>query len=72
MARPLALITGGWRRIGAAIASALAVDGWDLALHAHHAESFDETFAAKLDVEVRGFAADLTDAEAPERIAAGE
>ena len=46
MARPLALITGGWRRIGAAIATALAADGWDLALHAHHVEAFDEAFAA--------------------------
>ena len=68
MARPLALITGGWRRIGAAVASALAEDGWDLALHAHHAESFDETFAAKLGAEVRGFTADLTGAEAPEHL----
>ena len=71
MARPLALVTGGWRRIGAAIASALAADGWDLALHAHHAEAFDEAFAAELGragAQARGFAADLTDAEAPKRL----
>ena len=68
MARPLALITGGWRRIGAAIARALAADGWDLALHAHHADAFDEGFAAELDAQVRGFAADLTDADAPARL----
>ena len=33
--RPLALVTGGQRRIGAAIAAALARAGHDLALHGH-------------------------------------
>lgn len=73
MPRPLALITGGWRRIGAAIASALAKDGWDLALHAHHAHAFDESFVAELaaaGARAEGFAADLTDATAPERLIA--
>ncbi len=46
--RPLALVTGGWRRIGAAIARKLAAVGWDLALHAHHAESIDDAFAEEL------------------------
>ena len=71
MARPLALITGGWRRIGAAIAKALAKDGWDLALHAHHAEAFDQAFAGELGragAQAQGFAADLTDGHAPERL----
>lgn len=49
--RPLALITGGWRRIGAAIARKLATAGWDLALHAHHAHTFDAEFAAALEVD---------------------
>ena len=73
MARPLALITGGWRRIGAAIATALAKDGWDLALHAHHAEAFDDAFTAELaemSAQARGFAADLTDPAAPRRLIA--
>jgi NAD(P)-dependent dehydrogenase (short-subunit alcohol dehydrogenase family) len=46
--RPLAIVTGGWRRVGAAIARALAADGWDLALHAHHADAFDDTLASEL------------------------
>ncbi len=48
-ARPLALVTGGWRRIGGAIARKLGSEGWDLALHAHHAGSFDAEFKAQLE-----------------------
>lgn len=65
--RPLALVTGGWRRIGAAIAERLAGAGWDLALHAHHRETFDPAFAARLEAQgakVHGLAADLGDAAA--------
>jgi NAD(P)-dependent dehydrogenase (short-subunit alcohol dehydrogenase family) len=47
-ARPLAFVTGGWRRIGAAIARKLAHEGWDLALHAHHARSFDSALVDEL------------------------
>lgn len=71
--RPLALITGGWRRIGAAIARALAHAGWDLALHAHSAATFDQTFAeelARLGAAVHPLGADLADAEAVMRLPA--
>ena len=46
--RPLAIVTGGWRRVGAAIARALAADGWDLALHAHHEDAYDAALAGEL------------------------
>ena len=69
--RPLALVTGGWRRIGAVIATALAADGWDLALHAHHGDAFDPALAAQLaqaGAAVHGIVGDLTDPGAPEMI----
>lgn len=46
---PAALVTGGARRIGRAVALALADDGWDIALHYHH--SVDE--ANKTAAEIR-------------------
>ncbi|WP_421837190.1 SDR family oxidoreductase [Novosphingobium sp.] len=71
--RPLAVITGGWRRIGAAIARRLAEAGWDLALHAHSAATFDQGFAdelARLGGAVHPLAADLADAAAVTRLPA--
>lgn len=65
--RPLALVTGGWRRVGAAIAQALAADGWDLALHAHHADGFDSVLQRELEsagAAVHALDADLGDAAA--------
>ncbi len=62
--RPLAIVTGGWRRVGAAIARALAADGWDLALHAHHAATFDDALAGELEAAgatVHRVACDLAD-----------
>ncbi|GEN99370.1 pteridine reductase [Novosphingobium sediminis] len=70
-ARPLALVTGGWRRIGAAIARALANAGYDLALHAHSAATFDHSFAdelTSLGAAVHPLAADLSDAAAVSRL----
>lgn len=68
-ARPLALVTGGWRRIGAAIAMRLAQAGYDLALHAHHAKSYDPQLRAQLEAQgavVHARAADLGDMDAVE------
>jgi NAD(P)-dependent dehydrogenase (short-subunit alcohol dehydrogenase family) len=72
-ARPLALVTGGWRRIGAAISRALAMAGWDLALHAHSEATFDHAFAdelVRLGAAVHPLTADLANAEAAARLPA--
>lgn len=69
--RPLALITGGWRRIGAAIARTLAGAGYDLALHAHSATKFAADFTAELEglgAVVHPLAADLADPDAVGRL----
>jgi pteridine reductase len=63
----LALVTGGYRRIGAAIATALARDGWILALHSHSPSEPDEELAAALG-DWCGFVTDLSDANAVERL----
>lgn len=45
--RPRAIVTGGARRVGRAIASELAQHGFDLAVHYHHSEAEAEAVAAR-------------------------
>lgn len=47
--RPVALVTGAARRIGAAIARALHAAGYDLALHCHRSRAELEALAASLE-----------------------
>ncbi|WP_420381877.1 SDR family oxidoreductase [Novosphingobium sp.] len=71
IARPLALVTGGWRRVGGAIAERLALAGYDLALHAHSAKSFDDGVIAQLGAHgaaVHPLEADLCDPAAVEKL----
>lgn len=69
--RPLALVTGGWRRIGAAIARRLARDGFDLALHAHRPASVDAQLVAELageGAQAKALVGELADADVAERL----
>ena len=63
----LALVTGGFRRIGATIATALARDGWTLALHSHHAVDPEGDLAGALG-KWQGFVADLSDSAQVEQL----
>ncbi len=69
----LALVTGGCRRIGAAIAARLARDGHALALHAGHDAEPDTRPPRHAGGDGRGsrvFAADLADSVATETLVA--
>lgn len=64
----LALVTGGLRRVGAAIAAELAQSGWALALHGRSDAVPDPGLADVLSrsrTPWRGFMADLADPAAP-------
>ena len=63
----LALVTGGFRRLGAVIASRLASEGWALALHCREMADPDHDLAAILALhrtQWHGFAVDLADGAA--------
>jgi NAD(P)-dependent dehydrogenase (short-subunit alcohol dehydrogenase family) len=63
----LAVVTGGGRRVGAAISAALARNGFDIAIHAHRKTDPDPELLAVLEAEGRRWAtfeADLAE-EAP-------
>jgi pteridine reductase len=60
----LALVTGGHRRLGAAISASLAADGWTLAIHGAHDAEPDAALAAAFathDTVWHGFVADLSE-----------
>lgn len=63
----LALVTGGFRRLGAAIAARLASEGWALALHCRDTAEPGQDLAAILALhrtQWHGFSADLSDGPA--------
>jgi len=68
---PLALVTGGARRLGRAFALALARQGYAIALHYHASEQMAETTAAEiraLGVPVFPLQADLAQPDEIERL----
>lgn len=70
----LALVTGGARRLGRAIALELARQGYAVALHHHHSKPEAEQTAEEiraLGAEVTLFSADLTDADQVRSLFAG-
>ncbi len=68
-----AIVTGGAKRIGAAIVRALATDGWHVVIHCNR--SADEAEALRVEIEDAGGAArvvraDLADADAAAQVIA--
>jgi NAD(P)-dependent dehydrogenase (short-subunit alcohol dehydrogenase family) len=57
---PVAIITGASRGLGAALARALAADGWRLVIDARGAQELERT-AAELGGDVRALAGDVAD-----------
>lgn len=67
----LALVTGGYRRIGAVIAARLANEGWSLALHSHSAATPTGDLALMLASQKcnwHGFVADLADGNSAQHL----
>jgi NAD(P)-dependent dehydrogenase (short-subunit alcohol dehydrogenase family) len=65
-----AIVTGGARRIGAEIATALAADGWDVLIHYRESEREARALAATLP-RARIVQADLAAPDVGERVMAG-
>lgn len=67
--RPVALITGGARRLGRAIALELAAAGWDIALHHHQSDPADTVSALQaVGARAQALQADLADEAACEAL----
>lgn len=63
---PLAIVTGGGRRIGAELARALSADGWSVLIHHGESAADAEALASEIGAETVG--ADLASPDVAERI----
>ncbi|GGD99590.1 short chain dehydrogenase [Polymorphobacter glacialis] len=71
MRNQTAIVTGGARRIGAAIVRGLAADGWHVLIHCNTSREAAEALAGEIGgARARVVAADLVDADAGSRIVA--
>lgn len=62
-----AIVTGGARRIGAALVRALAADGWHVVIHCRRSRDAAEALTAEVG-NARVVAADLAEADGPARV----
>jgi NAD(P)-dependent dehydrogenase (short-subunit alcohol dehydrogenase family) len=62
-----AVVTGGARRIGAALCRALAADGWHLLIHCHRSRAEADALAAELG-DARVVEAELAETDAAQRV----
>ncbi len=69
VAPPVAIVTGGAKRIGAALVRALAADGWHVVIHCHTSTAEADALAAEL--VVAGHAASVVAADLGDPAAAG-
>ncbi len=65
-----AIVTGGARRIGAALVTALSEDGWDVLIHCHSSLEEAQALAESLPGAAAVVAADLAEPDAADRIMA--
>lgn len=66
--RPLALVTGGMRRLGAVIAAKLADAGYDVTISTHDPAHLDPFLQGQGDSNRHGFIADLSHPGAAEKL----
>ena len=68
MAAPVALVTGGGKRVGATLVRTLAARGFSVAVHYHSSRQEAEALATSLGNGARAFCANLADPAAPSRL----
>ena len=68
MTRPVAIVTGGARRIGAVIATRLVAGGWRVAVHHHRSAADAAALVARLGPDAVALDQDLAEPDAAEAL----